>query len=112
MRYAGDLLMQGVPVDENDLLDALNDVSERISTVYGDVLFTGVLIGPLILMLIKTGALPAGGVLDLIDTALLSMEKLAHPVGSESKRHVEQARYRLENLLKLVQGEPVDRAAP
>ncbi len=97
-------------MDDDDLLDALNDLSERISTVYGDTLFTGVIIGPMILMLIKTGALPARGVLELIDTALLSMEKLAHPVGSESKRHVEQARFRLENLLKLVQGQPADSA--
>ncbi|MGI4799371.1 MAG: hypothetical protein ACRYG8_36115 [Janthinobacterium lividum] len=97
-------------MDEDDLLKALNDLSGRISTVYGDALFTGVIIGPLILMLIKTGALPVEGVLELIDATLLSLEKLAHPVGDESKRHVEHARYRLENLLKLVKGTPIDRA--
>lgn len=91
-------------MDENDLVDALNDLSERINTVYGEALFTGVLTGPLILMLIKTGALPEREVLELIDTALLSMERLAKPVTGERKRHIEQARLRLESLLKLVQG--------
>lgn len=98
-------------MDEDDLLDALNDLSERISTVYGDALFTGVLIGPLMLMLIKTGALPIESVLELIDATLLSLEKLAYPAGAEGKQHVDHARYRLENLLKLVKGTPVDRAS-
>ena len=102
--------MQGAFLDDDDLLDALNDFSKRISTVYGDALFTGVIIGPLILMLIKTGALPIEGVLELIDATLLSLEKLAHPAGDQGKRHVEHARCRLESLLKLVKGTPIDRA--
>ena len=95
--------MQGASLDDDDLLDALNDLSERISTVYGDALFTGVIIGPLLLMLIKTGALPARGVMEMIDTALLSLEKLAHPVEGKSRQHVEQARMRMEKLLQLLQ---------
>ena len=98
-------------MDEADLLDALNDLSRRIATVYGDALFTGVIIGPLILMLIKNGALPVEGVLELIDATLFSLEKLAHPAGDEGKRHVDHARFRLENLLKLVKGMPIKRTA-
>ena len=96
---------------DEDLLDALNDLSRRISTVYGDALFTGVIIGPLILMLINTGALPIAGVLELIDATLLSLEKLAHPAEAEGRRHVDHARFRLENLLKLVKSTPIDRAS-
>ena len=98
-------------MDEAELLDALNDLSRRISTVYGDALFTGVIIGPLILMLIKTGALPIEGVLELMDATLLSLEKLALPAEAEGMRHVDHARFRLENLLKLVKGTPLDRAS-
>ena len=103
--------MRSASLEDDDLADALNDLAERISTVYGDALFTGVIVGPLILMLIKNGALTTSEVLELVDTALLSMERISRPVGSESKRHVEQARLRLESLLKLVQGQPADRAS-
>lgn len=93
-------------MNDDELFRTLDAVGKRANAALGEALVAGILIGPLIEMLIRRGALDRTEGCALIDAALLALERREHPMPEADQPVSRYARSRLESLLKLHSPKP------
>jgi hypothetical protein len=94
------------PMDDNELLSALQNLQQRANSALGEATFAGTLIGPLLVLLVRQGLIEGSTMRNLIDGALLVLERRHHPLNEADRAAIDHARSRLEFQLQYYSASP------
>ena len=91
-------------MDDDALKAELAALRTHVAAAQGEAIFAGVLIGPLLVLLVQSGAIDGDVAKRLIDVALLSLEKRRGATNETDQAAIDQARQRLEAQFRFLRG--------